>query len=96
MIMDMADDCPDPKRGDIVQSNVGTPKERTWLVVYAVPRRTKARRFKVHAVRWWDLEPRFRQKLAQSAERAGGQNVIIFQHNPAKKRKMTFEEYMRR
>ena len=30
------------------------------------------------------------------AERHGGQNVIHFQRHPARKKKLTFEEYMRR
>jgi hypothetical protein len=72
-----------PKRGDLLHTNCGTPKERTWLILRArkMARRTDAPlgtvkpRFEVWRVRWWELEPEFRMKLYRSAERAGGQFI---------------------
>lgn len=85
-----------PKRGDIIQTNVGDRRERTWLVLHA--RRVRRRddrtkyvqvtpRFDVWAARWWELEPDFRMRLFHSAERRGGQQIIYFRRYPAKKKR---------
>lgn len=86
-----------PKRGDLVQTNVGNRRERTWLVLRArhMQRAKHPRRFQVFAARWWELEPEMRIRLWHSAERNGGQGVIYFARYPAKRRK-TFEDYMER
>ena len=83
-------DGPLPKRGDIVQSNVGQRRERTWLILHA--RRIRSRpkgvpRFDVWMARWWQLEADFRMRLYRSAERSGGQNVLFFHRYPAAKKK---------
>lgn len=85
-------DGPTPKRGDIVQSNVGDLRERTWIVLRArkIRRREsqpRLPRFQVWMVRWWELEPDFRMRLYRSAERNGGQNLLFFHRYPAKKKK---------
>jgi hypothetical protein len=97
------DDHPAPKRGDLLQSNVGDKRERTWIIL-AVKERYPRRcpqmggivtcPFKIWAERWFDLEPETRVRLWKSAERAGGQNVHEFKRFPAKKRKMSLEQYM--
>lgn len=94
-----------PKRGDLFQSNIGKPKERTWIVlsVHILPTRwcdemgITTQRTKVWAERWWEIEPEMRVRLFQSAERNGGQVLFPFVRFPAKKKKKpNFEEYMRR
>ena len=87
-----------PKRGDILQTNVGNSRERTFLVTACRVLREKIGmlRYKVWAHRWWELDTRFRLALFRSADRHGGQNVILFKRYAVKKRKQTFEEYMRR
>src|SRR5579863_7396742 len=91
--------CADPKRGDLLQSNIGKRTERTWLVlkVKEIPvRQCKemggvwTRRFKIWGERWWDLEPQTRMRLYRSAERAGGQNVHMFYRFSAKRSRSTF------
>ena len=86
-----------PKRGDIVQTNVGDRRERTWLILRArrMKRSKHHRRYQVSAARWWELEPDMRVRLWRSAERNGGQGVIYFERYPAKKRQ-TFEDFMER
>jgi hypothetical protein len=83
-----------PKRGDLLQSNVGSSRERTWLILYA--HRVNVRvhgaedfhrwenepRYRVWRARWWELEVDFRMKLYRSAERSGGQSLWY----PAKKK----------
>jgi hypothetical protein len=86
-----------PKRGDLVQTNCGNRRERTWFVIHA--RRVKRReesvpRYELHIVRWYDIEPEMRMKLFRSAERRGGQLVITFKRYPAKRKARTFEQYM--
>lgn len=93
----MLSGSPVPKRGDLVQTNVGKQRERTWFVlscrqlkpIKGVPRA------KAWIERWWELEPQFRMRLYQSAERNGGQNVVRFYRYPAKKRRLSFDAYMR-
>jgi hypothetical protein len=83
---------PAPKRGDLMQTNVGKPRERTWMLL-RTRHKTRAkhpRRFEVWAARWWELEPAMRLRLAASAERRGGQQVIYLERYKAK-RKLTFE-----
>lgn len=83
-------DGPAPKRGDIVQTNVGNRRERTWMVLRVRESRSRPKgvpRFNVWMARWWELEADFRMKLYRSAERAGGQNVHFFWRYPAKKRR---------
>lgn len=84
-----------PKRGDIVQTNVGSRRERTWLILRArhMKRAKHPRRYQVFAARWWELESEMRMRLWRSAERSGGQEVVYFKRYPAKKRR-TFEDYM--
>lgn len=70
-----------PKRGDLLYTNCGDQRERTWLIlrVRKIARRTDARigtvqpRFEVWRARWWELDPEFLMKLYRSAERRGGQ-----------------------
>lgn len=92
-----------PKRGDLVQTNVGNKRERTFLVIgtHRLPTRwcpdmgMVAQRTRVHAERWWEIEPEMRMALYRSAERSGGQELFVFVRFPAK-RKPTFEQLMRR
>ena len=93
VVIDMPDNEA-PKRGDLLQTNVGNRRERTCFVVKV--HEIKAGRYRLSAVRWWEIGPEFRRLLFRHAERAGGQNVIRFKRYPTKKRKLTFEEYMRR
>ncbi len=80
-----------PKRGDLLQTNCGDRRERTWFIlrVKKIPRPTvRLPRFEVWRARWWELEPEFRMKLYRSAERRGGQ-VSWF---PIPKPKRPFED----
>lgn len=92
-MIDILDGGPRPKRGDIVQTNVGNPRERTWMILRARQVKRCSRRpqrgiprFDVWMARWWELESDFRLRLFRSADRAGGQNVIYFRRYPVKKR----------
>jgi hypothetical protein len=100
---------PPPKRGDILQTNIGSRRrERTFLILrtHLLKPINGVPRYSVWAERWWFMEPDMRMRLFESAERAGGQLVIPFrrptktdQKNKSKrkkKRKLTFEEYIRR
>jgi hypothetical protein len=93
----------DPKRGDLIHTNVGNRRERTFIIlgVRRLPERIcpqmggiLAKRFKVWAERWWELEPETRVRLYESAMRAGGQHVYQFFRFPAKKKGRTFEQLM--
>jgi hypothetical protein len=93
-----------PMRGDLLQTNVGTRRERTWIVlsVHSLPARwcpeigMVAQRTRIWAERWWEVEPAVRMGLYLSAERRPlGQQVWDFYRFPAK-RKRTFEQLMRR
>lgn len=97
IVMDMLNDGPTPKRGDLVQTNVGDRRERTWLVLHSrrIKRLGPRPRFKIWAARWWELEIEMRHALYRSAERNGGQSVFSFARYRQKK-KSTFENYMRR
>jgi hypothetical protein len=86
------------KRGDILQTNVGNRRERTCLIVkvHTLKPRVSAFRYRLDAVRWWEIEPEFRRLLFRHAERNGGQRVVLFRRYPARKKKVAFEDYMRR
>ena len=88
-------DLPDgtPKRGDLIQTNVGNRRERTCFIVKV--HIVRSERYRVNAVRWWEIEPEFRNLLFRSAERHGGQRVIMFKRYTVRKKKVTFEQYMR-
>jgi len=96
MTMDMLDGSPIPKRGDLLESNVGDKRQRTWFVlsVKALKPTKGVPRCKLWVERWWALEPDLRIRLWNSAERNGGQQVIQFTRYKPKKRK-TFEQLMR-
>ena len=99
LFIDILDGGPAIKRGDLVQSNVGDRRERTWIVLRAV--RMKRResgavpRFWVWMVRWWELEPEMRRRLYESAERNGGQGILNLRRYPQKKKK-SFDDLMKR
>jgi len=99
MMIDILDGGPAPKRGDIVQTNVGDKRERTWMIlrVRKIARRDSTTplgklppRFDVWMARWWELEPDFRMRLYHSAERAGGQLSMQVHRYPAKKKRRPF------
>lgn len=99
LLMDMlGNDGREPKRGDLVQTNVGDRRERTWFVIRA--RKVKRRilgtsaRFELDVARWWEIEPELRIMLFRSAERRGGQNVFAYKRY-ARKEPLTFERLMR-
>jgi hypothetical protein len=96
-------DDPIPKRGDLLQSNIGKRTERTWLIlkVRELPLKECKEmggivtfRYKIWAERWWELEPRTRVLLHRSAERAGGQVLHGFKRFPAKRKARTFGQFM--
>lgn len=78
-------DGPIPKRGDILQTNVGSRRERTFMVLHSRRLRPTGRvpRCSVWAERWWDMEPELRMALFMSAQRNGGQRVIYFERYKA-------------
>lgn len=88
-----------PKRGDLMQTNIGDRRERTWLIlrVRKIARRTDAPigtvrpRFEVWRAKWWELESDFRLRLYHSAERRGGQ--VIWRPDPPAR---TFENLRRK
>jgi hypothetical protein len=92
----MYNGAPAPKRGDLLQTNVGNRRERTWFILRSTPVKPVkgVPRSKVWIERWWEIEPELRIKLWNSAMRNGGQDVIQFKRYPAKKKKQTFEQYM--
>lgn len=89
MFVDFDTGCRPPKRGDLVYSNIGNRRMRTWIILRSrLMRRAKhPYRFRVWMARWWEIEVDMRMKLYQSAERNGGQNVLYFRRYPAKKRR---------
>lgn len=84
-----------PKRGDLVQTNVGNRRERTWLILRV--RRSKkcprgVPRFYVWMSRWWEMEPELRMRLYRSAQRNGGQNVIeVWRYKKVQKKRFMRE-----
>lgn len=97
MTLDMLDGSTTPKRGDLVRTNIGDARERTWIVLHVHPLKpTKGvPRCRFWAERWWEIEPELRMRLYHSAERNGGQRCIDVKRHPPKRR-TTFEEGMRR
>lgn len=95
--MDILDGRAAPKRGDLIHTNIGGRRERTWLVlrVRHMKRAKHPRRYKIWAARWWELEPEMRISLWRSSLRRGGQNIFYFKRYPVRKRE-TFEHYMAR
>lgn len=89
MTLDMLDGSAVPKRGDLLQSNVGDRRERTWFVLAVHPLRpTKGvPRCRLWIERWWDVDADLRMRLYQSAERNGGQLVVTCMRYPVKHRK---------
>lgn len=92
-----------PKRGDLLQSNIGKKTERTWIIISVkekYPRHCPQMGgvatipYKIWAERWFELEPETRIALWKSAERAGGQVVHGFYRFPAKRKTKTFIEYL--
>jgi len=72
--MEIAENLPAPKRGDLIYSGKGTRKERTWIIIRSVlKKRAKNRSFGIFRARWWELEPDMRIRLYRSAQRNGGQ-----------------------
>ena len=88
--MDQMEPGPSPKRGDIVQTNLGNRRERTWMILYARRMRRRERtavpRFRIWMARWWELEADFRMRLYRSAVRNGGQSVFYFARYKVKKK----------
>lgn len=95
--MDMVDGATPPRRGDLVNTNVGNKRERTCFVLrsHVIRSRTTVPRVHLWIERWWELEPEFRVRLYRSAERRGGQRCFWFRRNRSKKKRLTFEAYMR-
>ena len=97
LTMDMLDRAPFPRRGDLLESNVGTRMHRTWFVLgmRALKPKDGMPRCKLWIEKWWMVEPELRIRLWNSAmRRENGQQIIRFRRYPAKKRK-TFEQLMR-
>lgn len=101
----VADPHPAPKRGDLLFSNLRSKNQRTWLVVGVRALKigpckewggAAARRYKIWAERWWELEPETRVALFRSAERAGGQTAHEFFRFPQKRKAINFERYLSR
>lgn len=92
-----------PARGDLLQTNLGDRRERTWFILSVkrkAPRFCRdmgciTDRFELWAERWWEIEPETRMALFRSAERRGGQITWPFHRFKAKPKKRGFEEVMR-
>lgn len=83
------------KRGDIVETNVGDPRERTCIVLRVHRSRRSPKgvpRFVVWCERWWQMETELRIRLFRSAERAGGQEVIFFERYRSKPKRRILGE----
>lgn len=90
--IDLAIADPTPKRGDIVQTNVGNPRERTCLVLRSRRSKSRPRRFHLWIERWWQIERATRIRLMRSAERNGGESAFCFhRYGPKKKRHLLYE-----
>lgn len=98
--MEVTDGGPHPKRGDIIETNIGGKRERTWLVLRATRMRDMKGggfpRFKLFMARWWELEADMRMRLWRSATRNGGQSVFHFKRYSPRRTRRTFEQYMQR
>lgn len=85
--MEISQDAPAPKRGDLIQTAMGTRRQRTWMILRSVrKKKSKHRRFSIWKARWWELESEFRLKLYLSATRNGGQ--ITWYTRPLRKKKV--------
>ncbi|HZC21792.1 MAG TPA: hypothetical protein VE866_00510 [Candidatus Binatia bacterium] len=93
--MNLLNGSPVPKRGDLLHTNIGDRRERTWLILHVRFFNSRVSRCRVWAERWWQIEPELRMQLFRSAERNGGQHLIAYTRPKAKKCK-SFEEYMQR
>lgn len=96
-MVDILDGGPPPKRGDLVYTNIGNKRERTWMILRTKKVNRIVRdasclvpRYNVWMARWWELEPDFRMRLYRSAERNGGQNAMNFQRYRPKPKKKAF------
>jgi hypothetical protein len=87
---------PKPKRGDLIQTNIGSRRERTWIILRSRRMtRAKNRRYALWKARWWELEPKMRNELFRSAERNGGQITWACRPlKPAPRRKNDFESLL--
>lgn len=84
-----------PKRGDLIYTGMKTSKPRTWIILRVTPRKSRiGRRFNIWKERWWDLTPRLRRLVFESAQRNGGQTTWNCEPLPKKRKKLTFEQYM--
>lgn len=88
------DNPPIPKRGDLIHTNVGSKRERTWLILRVIQMRRCHNKYKVLKARWWELTPKVRMALFRSAERNGGQEVIYTEPIRKLKSKRTFDSQM--
>lgn len=99
--LDLQPDDPAPNRGDLLYSKaVDVRGSRTYFVLRSRPVKRRdpdavQRRYSLEIVRWWLIRPETRQLLYRHAEREGGQQVFFFERYPPKKR-LSFEQYMRR
>lgn len=93
-IIDILDGGPPPKRGDLVHTNVGDRRERTWLILRVRAVKRHANRYELWMARWWELEPDFRMRLAASAERRGGQRLIHYKRYSVTRKKRGMDEYL--
>ena len=87
VFIDLPPASPSPKRGDLLQTNVGDRRERTWFILRS--RRSPRREWRFHlwAERWWQIEPDLRMRLFRSAERNGGQGLLAlyrYRRHPVK------------
>jgi len=82
--MEIADGAPAPKRGDLLYTNIGGSRERTWLILRAVRMKTEKRRYALWRERWWQVEPDLRVRLYRSACRHGGQMTWVAKALPGK------------
>jgi hypothetical protein len=95
LTLDMLDGSPIPKRGDLIRTNIGNRRERTWFVlrVHALKPTKGVPRCRLWAERWYDVDVELRMRLYSSAERNGGQRCIDTKRYPTKKKK-SFENYL--
>lgn len=100
MWMEIEDGSTWPKRGDLMQTAIGTRKQRTWFILRAVPMRTEKLRYRIWRARWWEIDPDLRMRLYRSAERNRGQTTWYAhpqKRNPRpRKKRMDFEDFMKR
>ena len=92
--MDLSDDWPNPKRGDRLRS-----AKNCYYVISAIAVKRRqphlGRRFRMKVVKLEELQDSVRQRLLKSAIRRGGSFLFEFRWYPRKKKKISFEDYMR-